>query len=284
MRNFRVLTSAASYTLVTSQMLATAGIHLRLPAQPSGSRLGLLWCVILSGTALAVLVGCGYSGSATAMQVPAGLHGSVHGGQQPVNGASIQIYAAGTNGIRSAAPPLLSNPTKSDSAGNFSVSTSFYCPSASSQLYVIARGGNPGLATGADNPELAMMAMLGSCSSLSASTAISVNEVTTVGSVWPLAGYMKSPDDIGSTAGDANFLAAASSVNEFVNVAEGSSPGVSTTVSPPSLTNVSIPQVARPATAARAVYSSRLPRPPAAALQRTQLRLQCTSRRARTIT
>ena len=73
-----------------------------------------------------------------------------------------------------------------------------------------------------------MMAMLGSCSSLSASTAISVNEVTTIGSVWPLAAYMKSQDDLGSTAGDANFLAAASSVNEFVNIAGGSSPGVST--------------------------------------------------------
>ena len=162
------------------------------------------------------------------MQVPAGLHGSVHGGQEPVNGASIQIYAAGTNGIGSAAPPLLSNPIKSDSAGNFSVPVPFYCPSASSQIYLIARGGNPGLPSGADNPDLSLMAMLGSCSSLSASTAISVNEVTTVGSVWPLAAYMKSPDDLGSTAGDASFLAAASSVNQFVDIAEGSSPGVST--------------------------------------------------------
>ena len=187
------------------------------------SRLRILLSVALVGMALAALAGCGYSGSATTMQVPAGLHGSVHGGRQPVNGTSIQIYAAGMNGVGSAAPPLLSTPVKSDSAGNFSVPTSFYCPSASSQLYLIARGG--------DNPQLAMMAMLGSCSSLSASTAISVNEVTTVGSVWPLAAYMKTPDDLGSTAGDANFLAAVSSVNEFVNIADGSSPGVSTTES-----------------------------------------------------
>jgi len=184
--------------------------------------------VILVGIALSALAGCGYSGSATATQVPAGLHGSVRGGQQPVGGASVQFYAAGTNGIGSAAPPLLSNPVKSDSAGNFSVPTSFYCPSASSQLYVVARGGNPGVASGTENPDLALMAMLGPCSSLSASTAISVNEVTTVGSVWPLAPYMKSPDDLGSTAGDANFLADVSSVNEFVDIANGSSPGIST--------------------------------------------------------
>src|SRR5271156_3786182 len=119
-------------------MLATAETHLGPQPQPSASRLALLWCVILLGMALAALAGCGYSGSATATQVPAGLHGSVRGGQQPVNGASIQIYAAGVNGVGSGAPPLLSTPVKSDSAGNFSVPSSFYCPSASSQLYPIA--------------------------------------------------------------------------------------------------------------------------------------------------
>ena len=118
--------------------------------------------------------------------------------QQPVSGSSVQLYAAGISGVGSTAQPLLSNPVRSDSDGSFSIPASYLCPSASSQLYVVARGGSPGLPSGADNPALALTAMLGSCDSLSASIPIYINEVTTIGSVWPLAAYMKSPSEIGS--------------------------------------------------------------------------------------
>ena len=122
--------------------------------------------------------------------LPAGafvsVRGTVLGGQQPVSGSSIELYAAGTSGNGSAALPLLSNPVRSDSNGNFSISAFYPCPSASSQVYVVARGGNPGLPSGTDNPALALTAMLGPCSSLSSSTRITINEVTTVGSVWSL--------------------------------------------------------------------------------------------------
>jgi hypothetical protein len=187
----------------------------------------LVWGVVLFGVALAVLTGCGFSRTGTAIQAPVALLGSVHGGQQPVIGASVELYAAGTGGVGSPAQPLLSNPVRSDSAGNFSIPATYFCPSAFSQLYLVALGGNPGLASGVDNRALALMAMLGSCSSLPHS-AISVNEVTTVGSVWPLAAYMRSPIDLGSESGDPAFLAATSSVNELVNIAQGISPGIST--------------------------------------------------------
>jgi hypothetical protein len=181
--------------------------------------------------ALAALTGCGFSGSAIAVesiQPPTAIHGSVYGGQQPISGSSVQLYAAGANGVGSAAIPLLSQPAQSDGKGNFSIPASYLCPSASSQVYLIARGGNPGLASGADNPALSLMTMLGSCNSLSSIAHVSVNEVTTVGSIWPLASYMKSPTDLGSAPGDGAFLAAASSVNEFINIAQGSSPGTPT--------------------------------------------------------
>jgi Chitobiase/beta-hexosaminidase C-terminal domain/Glycosyl hydrolases family 16 len=187
----------------------------------------LVWGVVLFGVALAVLTGCGFSRTGTAIQAPVALRGNVHGGQQPVSGASVELYAAGTGGIGSPAKPLLSNPVRSDNAGNFSIPATYFCPSASSQLYLVALGGNPGLTSGVDNRALALMAMLGPCSSLPDS-AISVNEVTTVGSVWPLAAYMRSPIDLGSESGDAAFSAATSSVNEFVNIARGISPGIST--------------------------------------------------------
>lgn len=192
------------------------------------SRTELILSVICLGIALATLAGCGFSPSANVFQTTVALHGIMHGGQQPVNGSSLQLYAAGTSRSGSAAHPLLETPVQSDSSGNFSISASYLCPSASSQLFLVARGGRPGLSSGADNPQIALMAVLGSCDSLSASAPISVNEVTTVGSVWPLAAYMTSPTNLGSSPGETDFLAAGSGVNQFINLAHGSSPGIST--------------------------------------------------------
>ena len=197
----------------------------------AASRLRLLLDVILVAIALAALAGCGFSGSANAAQLLSLCAAPSMAAQQPVSGSSVQLYAAGNSGVGSTALPLLSNPVRSDSDGSFSIPASYICPSASSQLYVVARGGNPGLPSGADNPALALTAMLGSCDSLSASTPVYVNEVTTIGSVWPLAAYMKSPSEIGSAPNDSDFLAAVSSVNQFIDPANGSSPGTATATS-----------------------------------------------------
>ena len=193
------------------------------------SQLGILLGVFALGMAVAALTGCGFSGSAIAFQSISphvALHGTVHGGQQPVSGSSVQLYAAGATGTGTAAQPLLRKAVQSDNNGNFSIPASYLCPSASSELYLIARGGNPGLPSGTDNPSLALMAMLGSCSGLSSTAPISVNEVTTVRSCRPLASYMTSPIDLGSAPEDAAFLAATASVNEFINLSQGTSPGI----------------------------------------------------------
>ncbi len=194
---------------------------LALPAAPE---LRVLWAVLIVVAALITITGCGFSGSATPFTSPSAIGGSVHGGRQPVSGSRIQLYAAGVSGTGSAAQPLLSSPVESDSYGKFSIPATYHCPSPSAQIYLVARGGNPGLSSGTNNTALALAAVLGSCNSLSAAP-ISVNEVTTVGSVWPLAHYMTGPIDVGSAVDDTSFLSAVSSVPEFVNLAEGSSPG-----------------------------------------------------------
>ena len=120
---------------------------------------------------------------------------------------------------------------QSDSNGNFSIPASLICPSSTSQVYVVARGGKPETLSGGGNPALELTAMLGSCNELSAFSSISVNEVTTVGSVWPLAAFMTSPSHLGYESGDASFLNAVSSVPEFINIAQGNSPGKPTATS-----------------------------------------------------
>ncbi|MGD0796090.1 MAG: glycosyl hydrolase family 28-related protein [Acidobacteriaceae bacterium] len=53
-----------------------------------------------------------------------------------------------------------------------------------------------------------------------------VNEITTVGSIWPLAPYAKSVSQIGSGSSDAQtFDAAAATVEELVGVSDGTAPG-----------------------------------------------------------
>jgi trimeric autotransporter adhesin len=56
-------------------------------------------------------------------------------------------------------------------------------------------------------------------------------EVTTVGSIWPLAKYWTSPTHFGSKSNDASFFDAASTVPEFISLAQGSSPGTPTSTS-----------------------------------------------------
>ncbi len=126
-----------------------------------------------------------------------GISGRVHGGQQPVSGATIQLYAVGLTGDGSAALSLLSNQAVlSDANGAAFTITGLYSCSGSTQVYLTATGGNPGL--GAVNPNIALMVALGPCSSLTSSTFISVNELTTVAAVEALAPYMTAANAIGS--------------------------------------------------------------------------------------
>lgn len=142
------------------------------------------------------LVGCGF-GSPTTAPSPAGrLRGNVHGAQQPVSGATISLFAAGTSGYGSGAVSLLTTPVTTDASGNFSISGDYACPSSTSQVYLVATGGNPGLAPGTANPTLALTAALGPCTlrgtqyTLDPSSFITVNEVTTIASAYALKGFI----------------------------------------------------------------------------------------------
>ena len=172
------------------------------------------------------LSSCGTQRNVPQLIMPAGRHGLVHGGQQPVTGATIQLYAVGTTGDGSASTPLLSPAPVSDANGGFNISGTYTCPSPSSLVYIVASGGNPGLPLGTNNAALSMMAALGPCSNLLPSTFIYINELTTVAAVYPLAPYMTSPSAVGSAPGDAAALAAAFTLaSYFANTTTGTTPG-----------------------------------------------------------
>ena len=151
------------------------------------------------------------------------LIGSVHGGQQPVNSSSVQLYAVGTTGDRSQATALLASPPLTNVSGGFSL-RGYSCPSPDALVYLVARGGDPGI--GKSNPALALMAALGPCGGLNALSYVAVNEVTTVASVFPLSNFMDSYTSTGSGRSDSAMLSSAfASVNALADVTNGTAPG-----------------------------------------------------------
>jgi hypothetical protein len=194
--------------------------------KPSLPGLALLFRASIPLTLL--LTGCGANfKQASVLPSPnAKRHGLVHGGEQPISGATIQLYAVGTTADASAATPLLSPAPTSAADGTFDITGTYTCPSPSSLIYMVATGGNPGLAPGTNNSAISLMAALGPCSTLSSSTFIIVNELTTVAGVYALAPFMASPSAIGSAPGDLPSLSAQFTLaSQLANYSTGTAPG-----------------------------------------------------------
>ena len=178
---------------------------------------------LVATVTLPSLVGC--SGSFNSLPIAgaasvAGLQGGVHGGQQPITGSHVYLYAAGSTGYKSASTSLLNTSMSgvstdgggngyvtTDANGAFTITGDWSCVHASDQLYVLASGGNPGLTAGTNNLGITLIAALGTCSTISSSTFIIVNEVSTVAAVTALNHFIQDGGHIGTSAGNATGLA-----------------------------------------------------------------------------
>ena len=198
----------------------------------------------LAGSGLllaAALSGCGtnqFPGSAsTSSSVPvtaapaASIQGRFESGASPVAGAIVQLYAAGASGYGSAYPYssgislLGANAITTDSNGKFQLAGMYTCPSPSTLVYLVGTGGSS-VAGQPANPNLGMMAALGPCGTLAGTTSITVNELTTVASVWVLAPFMKGIANVGSAATNQTGLANAfAAVNKLVDTRTALIPG-----------------------------------------------------------
>ena len=193
---------------------------------------------ILGTVGVIALTGCG-TGSVNQSSVTPPItlataaHGEVFGGQQPVSGMTLQLYAAGSTGYGSAATPLFSPATTTGANGSFSFPT-YTCPTSTTQVYLVGTGGDPvaGNSGGntAVNSNLALMVALGSCGNLNSSTHIHMNELTTVAAVWALSPFMSGSTtsylNIGTSSTNAAGLQLAfAASNEVVNTSTGTFPG-----------------------------------------------------------
>ncbi len=148
-------------------------------------------------------------------------------GKQPVIGASVQLYAAGTGGNGSAATSLLTSGLTTDANGVFTVPAGYTCPLSSSQVYVVARGGKPGLAAASANDALVLLTVMGDCNHVAAASQIVVNEVTTVAATYALSQFLSAGGNLGASS--TNLLGlqtAVATASALADVVAGSSPGL----------------------------------------------------------
>ena len=138
------------------------------------------------------------------------LKGIVHGGQQPIVGAHVYLYAASTGIPGTLSTSLLGNfgGTSKDGQGNyyvttvtggaFSISGDYTCPSGTAQVYLYAIGGDP--TPGVPNTVAGLLAGLGSCDAPSFSSQyIVVNEVSTVATAYAIAGFATDATHVSSS-------------------------------------------------------------------------------------
>jgi len=176
-----------------------------------------------------LLSGCGdlfsilpYGGAAS--PAPATAQGRALGGQQPIVGASVVLYAVNTSTNGGASTSLMTSSVTTDSNGYFTLTSKYSCTGyTSTPVYLLISGGSAGAGT---NTNIALMAILGNCSTLTSSTFISVNELTTVAAVYALSPFISSPTAIGySSANASTFSSDLTLAAEYANTSTGASPG-----------------------------------------------------------
>jgi hypothetical protein len=186
----------------------------------------------------------------TTSMIGAAIQGRVHGGQFPVSGSSIGLYAAGSTGYGSSGGAnLLGTPVTTGPDGSFTITNDYTCPKSDTLVYITATGGNPGV--GANNSSIQLVAPLGRCGNLTSGTFIMINEVTTAAAAIALGQFFtptygsSSTDSFGTSASNpVGLINAFSTVNNLVNISTGTAV-TSSTLTNNGLTLTTTPEAAK---------------------------------------
>ena len=193
--------------------------------------LSAVLAILGAGVSASSLTGCSSaavgSHTGTSGYEGQGFSGKALVGQQPLIGASVELYAAGTSGNGANGVGPLSNALITDSTGTFSVPAGYDCPSADSQIYLVARGGQPGSAASADNDSIALLTALGACNEAASASPVVINEVTTAAAVYALAQFLSAGGNLGaSSTNTVGLKNAVATAQALANISTGSSPAM----------------------------------------------------------
>lgn len=170
--------------------------------------------LVASATLMTVGCGSGFETTATGTSPVFGnnatMTGKLHGGNQAVSNATVQLYAIGLSGVGSQSILLATTTTNGtggfgfskQASGTYSNTTNQYtCPAgADYPLYIKTTGGNTtgnGNAS-VNNSAAVFLAPVGVCSAVNSSTYVNISEVTTAATVVALEQYINpSTESIG---------------------------------------------------------------------------------------
>jgi streptogramin lyase len=172
------------------------------------------------------------------------ISGRVHGGQNPIKGAHVYLMAVNTTGYGGPGIPASSaNKSASvlttgagqdslgyyvttDANGDFNITGDYTCPSTWAQPYLYAVGGDSGSGS---NLAITLIAPVGSCEG--ASEFITVNEVSTIASVYAFASFASDPTHVSTSGSALDATAAINAANTILNL-ENSNTGLAYTTTP----------------------------------------------------
>ena len=136
------------------------------------------------------------------------IEGQVQGGGGPIANSTVTLWSA------SASAPSQLAQVKTDANGQFKISVE-QPPSKDISLYLVASGGEPAASkAGGNNPAIGLMTVLGS----TPPTKVTINEFTTVASVWTHNQFIDGTAIKGHALG---LRIAAGNVPNFVDLATG---------------------------------------------------------------
>ena len=170
---------------------------------------------LLLASSAFLFTGCSVAPVLTSNSTPAGsvhgatLRGMVHGGQSPIVGAHVYLYAVTTGGYGNPSASLLTSGdgqdgdgyyVLTDPSGNFTITGDYTCPVLYAHPYLVAVGGNPGLAPGTYNSAAILVSGLGSNCPTGTPTFTVVNEVSTIAAAYSYAGFASGPFNASSSS------------------------------------------------------------------------------------
>jgi hypothetical protein len=196
-----------------------------LSSAPRFTRFSLAGALALG---FATLSGCGNQPLVLTTPLEGGLvSGKAMGGETPVTGATVTLYATAastsvSNGVYQGTAQVLGTVT-SGSDGGFSFNPSSYTCPPNQEVYITSYGGNAGAGS---NNNVLEVAMIGQCGNLNAFT--DVNELTTLAAAYAFSSFM-SIDTSGATpvvnitapAANASFAASNDVSSGTVTTASG---------------------------------------------------------------
>jgi hypothetical protein len=224
-----------------------------------------LKCVALLAAALvpAALTGCANMvTTATGTSSPAAtVTGTLHGGQQPIGGATITLWAAGATGYGSASTLFATTTSAVDGSGDFafsqiasssafptgiinSAANVYSCPTTGNpQMYLIAKGGSTEGVGSPINSAAAFILPVGPCSTAGVQY-VTMNELTTVASLAALQQYFNPATEsfgYNSTAQSAlGFTNALGTISNLVVPSGGSASALTTFTAASSLAGATV--------------------------------------------